>query len=93
VSNIKQFDLDGEVSILGVDASVVLGPLAGGLWAAVASHSDGEVVSLKGLHIVHVVARRLSCKILISLSLNWMIFPCLFFNLLFISQVVSFPVM
>ena len=50
------------MSILGVDSCVVLGPLAGGLRAAVASHSDCEVVGLKGLHVVHVIARRFGWK-------------------------------
>ena len=53
------FHLDDEVAVLGVDAGVVLGPLARGLRASVAGHGDGELVVLKGFHVVEVVARRL----------------------------------
>ena len=47
------------MAVLGVDAGVVLGPLARGLRASVAGHGDGELVVLKGFHVVEVVARRL----------------------------------
>ena len=53
------FHLDDEVAVLGVNAGVVLRPLARGLGAAVAGHGDGKLVVLEGLHVVEVVARRL----------------------------------
>ena len=58
----NKLNLNDKVSILGVDSSIVLCPLASRLWASVALDGDDELVRLERLHVVQVVARRLGWK-------------------------------